>query len=123
MLSFSFRPTAEGVEGLDYIPCDNLPNTPKPSVPTIEFDLSSLAETGAIKHIFAPSGPKARPVWLDVNGRRGRRAVCVLYGDGIRYDVLDLDVAVEEWEEEEEEEGDDEEEEEEEGEEGNDSQV
>lgn len=43
-------------------------------------------------------------MWLDVNGRRGRRAVCVLYGDGMRYDVLDLDVAVEEWEEEEEEE-------------------
>jgi anaphase-promoting complex subunit 4 len=63
-----------------------------------------LGEINAIKHVFPPSGPKAKPVWLDVNGRRGRRAVCVLYGDGMRYDVLDLDVAVEEWEEEEEEE-------------------
>lgn len=59
-------------------------------------------ETGAIKHVFVPTGPKARPVWLDVNGRQGRRAVCVLYGDGMRYDVLDLDVAVEECEDEEE---------------------
>lgn len=30
-----------------------------------------------------------------MNGRKGRRAVCVLYGDAVRYDVLDLDDAME----------------------------
>jgi anaphase-promoting complex subunit 4 len=48
-----------------------------------------------VRHAFAVAGPKAKPVHLDVNGRKGRRAVCVLYGDGMRYDVLDLDAAME----------------------------
>lgn len=42
-------------------------------------------------HAFALSGPKSRPVRIDVNGRRGRQAVCVVYGDGMRYEVLDMD--------------------------------
>lgn len=45
--------------------------------------------------MFATSGPKARPVHFGVNGRKGRRAICVLYGDGMRYDVLDLDAGME----------------------------
>lgn len=57
---------------------------------------------GALKHLFAAHGPKARPVHVDVNGRKGRRAVCVLYGDAMRYEVLDLDAAIEAEEEEEE---------------------
>jgi anaphase-promoting complex subunit 4 len=28
---------------------------------------------------------------FDVNGRKGRRAICVLYDDGLRYEVLDMD--------------------------------
>lgn len=28
---------------------------------------------------------------MEVNGRKGRRVVCVLYGDGSRYEVFDLD--------------------------------
>lgn len=39
-----------------------------------------------------------------MNGRKGRRAICVLYGDGMRYDVLDLDAAFEAEEEEQQEE-------------------
>lgn len=42
------------------------------------------------KHKFA-SGPE--PVGLEVNGRKGRRVVCVLYGDKSRYSVFDLDTA------------------------------
>jgi anaphase-promoting complex subunit 4 len=44
-----------------------------------------------IKHAFAVSGQKARPLRFDANGRKGRRAICVLYGDGLRYEVLDMD--------------------------------
>lgn len=52
---------------------------------------------------------------VDVNGRKGRRAICVLYGDAMRYEVLDLDAAMGEDEEEDEDyqEGDEEEDEEE----------
>lgn len=39
---------------------------------------------------------------VDVNGRKGRRAICVLYGDFMRYEVLDLDAAMGEDEEEDE---------------------
>lgn len=47
-----------------------------------------------VTHVFAASGPKSRPVKIDVNGRQDRRAVCVVYGDGMRYEVLDLDAEV-----------------------------
>ena len=66
-------------------------------------------------HRFPLHGPKARPIHIDVNGRKGRRAVCVLYGDAMRYEVLDLDAAMgddeepEDQEREEEDEEDDEE--------------
>jgi anaphase-promoting complex subunit 4 len=49
-----------------------------------------------LKHVFASTGPKAKPIYVDVNGRKGRRAVCVLYGDAMRYEVLDLDAAIDE---------------------------
>jgi anaphase-promoting complex subunit 4 len=49
-----------------------------------------------LKHVFASTGPKAKPVYIDVNGRKGRRAVCALYGDAMRYEVLDLDAAIDE---------------------------
>ncbi|KAL2818395.1 anaphase-promoting complex component Cut20/Apc4 [Aspergillus granulosus] len=43
---------------------------------------------------------KARPVKIDVNGRQGRRAICVLRGEGLRYEVLDMDAEMEDEEEE-----------------------
>ncbi|KAL2871873.1 putative anaphase-promoting complex component Cut20/Apc4 [Aspergillus lucknowensis] len=49
-----------------------------------------------IKHRFPE---KARPVKIDVNGREGRRAICVLYAEGLRYEVLDMDAQMEEDEE------------------------
>lgn len=54
-------------------------------------------------------------MYVDVNGRKGRRAICVLYGDAMRYEVLDLDAAMGEDEEEDEDyqEGDEEEDEDE----------
>lgn len=44
-----------------------------------------------IKHVFAWSGPKSKPMRIEVNGRKGRRAICVVYGDGMRYEVIDMD--------------------------------
>ncbi|KAM5436283.1 hypothetical protein MferCBS31731_005976 [Microsporum ferrugineum] len=41
-------------------------------------------------HSF-PQPAEREPAHLEVNGRRGRRVVCVLYADGRRYSVLDLD--------------------------------
>jgi len=109
LLNFSFQPTPERTDSpsleLDYIECDASPASSTPAIPPTSLELSTLMETGVIRHVFAPTGPKSKPLWLDVNGRKGRRAVCVLYGDGMKYDVLDLDGTIEE------EEGDEEDEE------------
>lgn len=78
-----------------YINYDSRPTSPTPTVQARPLDLQSLLELGVVRHVFAVTGPKARPIRLDVNGRKDRRAVCVLYGDGMRYDVLDLDAAME----------------------------
>lgn len=75
-------------------------NGSSPEIPTIVDLLSPNAErTDIIKHVFAPSGPKSKPMAIEVNGREGRRAVCVVYSDGMRYEVLDIDAEVEEEEE------------------------
>jgi anaphase-promoting complex subunit 4 len=64
----------------------------------VELDLNQ--HPSFFKHMFA-SG--VEPVRLEVNGRKGRRVVCVLYGDRSRYSVFDLDTVseddVEEYEE------------------------
>ncbi|RAL16856.1 putative anaphase-promoting complex component Cut20/Apc4 [Aspergillus homomorphus CBS 101889] len=77
---------------------------------TATMDLDILAPSSQdldiIKHSFIGAKGKARPVRIDVNGRRGRRAICVLYGDGIRYEVLDLDAEMGDDEDEDEEEED-----------------
>nr|UPX44851.1 hypothetical protein FAC5L9_14 [Penicillium camemberti] len=92
---------------LEYVECDPHPSDTKPCVSATLLDVSALFEAGIVRHVFATSGLKAKPVRVDVNGRKGRRAVCVLYGDAMRYDVLDLDAAMEDEEEEDlEEEGD-----------------
>ncbi|CAG8201359.1 unnamed protein product [Penicillium nalgiovense] len=86
---------------LDYIECDSTPFAPKPTISATTLDLSPESpHAGALIHLFAPHGPKARPIHVDVNGRKGRRAICVLYGDAMRYEVLDLDATMIEDEEE-----------------------
>ncbi len=51
-------------------------------------DVSSLAPY--TRHIFSREDP-GQPEKLEVNGRKGRRVVCVLDHDGLRYRVFDLD--------------------------------
>ncbi|KAJ5088679.1 Anaphase-promoting complex subunit 4 [Penicillium angulare] len=95
----------------DYVECAAHPSEPKPNIPAVSVDLATLSESGVLRHVF-PSGSKAKPVRMDVNGRKSRRAVCVLYGDAMRYDVLDLDGETDEEFESDEDEDDDEESEE-----------
>lgn len=99
---------------LTYIDNDSHPTTAKGTVQSTTLDISTLLEkTHIVIHAFATSGPKSNPIHIDVNGRQGRRAICVLYGDAIRYEVLDMDAAMEEevYEEEEQEEGEEDEDE------------
>ncbi|KAJ5488290.1 Anaphase-promoting complex subunit 4 [Penicillium expansum] len=103
---------------LDYIECNSTPSAPKPTISATTLDLSPESPHASVLiHLFPLHGPKARPVHVDVNGRKGRRAICVLYGDAMRYEVLDLDAAMgdddeedEDYQEGDEEEDDDEEE-------------
>ncbi|KAJ6156202.1 Anaphase-promoting complex subunit 4 [Penicillium chrysogenum] len=88
---------------LDYVECDSTPSASKPTISATTLDVSPESPyAGVLIHLFAPHGPKARPIHVDVNGRKGRRAICVLYGDAMRYEVLDLDAAMIEDEEEDE---------------------
>ncbi|KAJ5693690.1 hypothetical protein N7536_004102 [Penicillium majusculum] len=114
LLNFPFQPASTQSQHqttdplplvLDYIECDGTPSAPKPTISATTLDLSPESpHAGVLIHLFAPHGPKARPVHVDVNGRKGRRAICVLYGDSMRYEVLDLDAAMGEDEDEEEDE-------------------
>lgn len=83
------------VSFVDYILCDPQPSTTNPSGEAAPLGLSLLSEAGAIRHVFATSGPKMKPIRVDVHGRKDRRAICVLYGDAMRYEVLDMDIAYE----------------------------
>ena len=46
-----------------------------------------------VKHTF-PEGPTWTPERIEVNGRKGRRAVCVVAEDRIHYRILDIDTPI-----------------------------
>ncbi|KAG2420972.1 hypothetical protein HFD88_000587 [Aspergillus terreus] len=106
LLNFKLTPTT-GAE-LDELAAANEPTIPllveftdiesRPgeTSPALEPMTVDVFSWGLMKHVFPASGAKARPLRVDVNGRRGRRAICVLYGDCMRYEVLDLDVELDE---------------------------
>lgn len=91
---------------VDYHDSLQEPTSPDPVTSATVVDLMSPDSSfaGLIKHTFIGAKAKAKPIRVDVNGRRGRRAICVLYGDAMRYEVLDLDAEMEDEEEEEDEE-------------------
>lgn len=76
---------------------------------TVDIISPDSPQLEVIKHVFPSSGPKSKPVKIDVNGRKDRRAICVVYGDGMRYEVLDMDAEMPEEDEDDEEEEDDQE--------------
>ncbi|KAL4893762.1 anaphase-promoting complex, cyclosome, subunit 4-domain-containing protein [Aspergillus ambiguus] len=80
---------------IDFTTVDSSPRETAPAVTPLTVDVWSQ---GLVKHVFPASGSKGRPLRVDVNGRRGRRAICVLYGDSMRYEVLDLDVEMDDGE-------------------------
>jgi anaphase-promoting complex subunit 4 len=47
----------------------------------------------ALVHRFDRQPPQSRPRKLEINGRKGRRVVCVLDQDGMRYEIFDVDGA------------------------------
>ncbi|RAK87373.1 anaphase-promoting complex component Cut20/Apc4 [Aspergillus costaricaensis CBS 115574] len=116
LLSLPFQPattmkTNTVAESLAPCPVDyhdslQEPTSPDPVTSATVVDLMSPDSSfaGLIKHTFIGAKAKAKPIRVDVNGRRGRRAICVLYGDAMRYEVLDLDAELEDEEEEEDEE-------------------
>ena len=60
------------------------------------WNYSNLDEmTMEVKHIFDFAVDKSKPLALEVNGRKSRRAVCVLFEDRRSYQVFDIDNAVE----------------------------
>ncbi|KAL2822321.1 anaphase-promoting complex, cyclosome, subunit 4-domain-containing protein [Aspergillus cavernicola] len=93
LLHLPFQPPSSPIDYQTHSLSDKEPVTM-----TTDVDVSSRDPriTNLIKHQFAP---KTRPVRFDVNGRQGRRAICVLYGEGLRYEVLDLDAEMGEDEE------------------------
>ncbi|PCH01811.1 Anaphase-promoting complex subunit 4 [Penicillium occitanis (nom. inval.)] len=48
-----------------------------------------------ILHMFPKTGTKAKPVRMNVNGRKERRAACILSADMMHYEVLDIDNHIE----------------------------
>lgn len=96
------------VPACDFTATDHIPTSEKPAVQPATLSLEAMNENDMVRHVFAASGLKSKPVQLNFYGRKGRKAVCVLYGDAMRYEVLDLDAAVEEDEDEEEEDEDEE---------------
>lgn len=43
-----------------------------------------------VRHTFPPDAKRV-PLKMEVNGRKGRRVICILYEDRLHYSVFDLD--------------------------------
>ena len=62
-----------------------------PTPDSHDLDLSSAeAKKPYIRHSFNEALSR-KPARLEVNGRKGRRVVCVVFDDKIRYKLFDLD--------------------------------
>jgi hypothetical protein len=57
---------------------------------TLELDPSAVEAAHFVQHTFS-MGPTWTPERIEINGRKGRRAICVLAQDRLRYRVYDLD--------------------------------
>lgn len=50
----------------------------------------SLEKRDHVRHTF-PQGPEWAPEKIEINGRKGRRTICVLAKDKINYRIYDID--------------------------------
>lgn len=87
------------IDGYSYLINIPISSTSLPSLDTLLLasphpSTLDVFSSRLIKHRFAGSGSRSRPVRIEVNARKGRRAMCVLYGDGLKYEVFDLDAEV-----------------------------
>ena len=76
-------------EGLIYTKLAETPDSDvntTPEIHTIDLEQSSHL----VRHSFPP-GPTWTPKRMEINGRKGRRAICVLAQDGLHYRIYDLD--------------------------------
>lgn len=97
LLSIKYRRTDAGSGDLIY---EDLPSVDQQSTrdshglntaaSTLELDPSAAGAAHFVQHTF-PVGPTWVPERIEINGRKGRRAVCVLARDRLRYRVYDLD--------------------------------
>lgn len=91
LLCFPYGETAR----LPYFPLSENRNDfdkqQQPHVCAVGLDVSSVSSLAPYtRHIF-PQESASQPEKLEVNGRKGRRVVCVLDQDGLHYRVFDLD--------------------------------
>ncbi|QGA15092.1 hypothetical protein EYB26_002748 [Talaromyces marneffei] len=69
---------------------------PEYTIMTDSQSLPTPTDLGVfILHAFPTSGIKSKPVRMSVNGRKDRRAACILSADMMHYEVLDIDNQVE----------------------------
>lgn len=60
-------------------------------MPYASDDASDRSKYLTLRHTF--EDPKRKPGRIEINGRKGRRAICVVDEDGQYYSVFDLDNA------------------------------
>lgn len=97
LLNIKYRKTDSVSEGLVYkdLPSVDQQTTGKSfdinaAASTLELDASVAEAAHFVQHTFS-AGPTWTPERIEINGRKGRRAVCVLAQDRLRYRVYDLD--------------------------------
>ena len=93
LLNVAFRKAVSMSEGLAYEEYQNSDDqgAGKASTTTVfKLDPLDAKANHVLQHTF-PAGPTWTPECLEINGRKGRRAVCVLAEDRLRYRVFDLD--------------------------------
>lgn len=98
LLFFSYRHESEPLFDINYTTFRHGQDAHSTHHPTgdAHLDLSDPEEmTRYVQHTF-PDGPSWTPQRLEVNGRKGRRAACVVAEDRIHYRIFDVDAPVEE---------------------------
>ena len=97
LLYFSYRHQSQPFSDISYATLEPVGTTThaanQPSG-AAHLDISSDDEVKQfIQHTF-PDGPSWTPQRLEVNGRKGRRAACVVAEDRIHYRIFDIDSAM-----------------------------
>ena len=100
LLSIPYRPESESPYNLPYAPWSETSKSSKESRgAAVQSDkVTRLSDEDVSvqysSHAFPP-GP-FRPKMLEINGRKGRRVVCVVGNEGLYYQIFDLDSTPEE---------------------------